>query len=79
MEVVDPRSTLLTNQEVLELLNEVKERQKSSSRGSQNHNTIVYETLKYLGDNQAQHQSRDDIINLAKALKKFKLTGAEVF
>lgn len=79
MEVVDPRTTLLTNQEVLELLNEVKERQKSSSRGSQNHNTIVYETAKYLADTQAPPQSREDIINLAKELKKFKLTGAEVF
>jgi hypothetical protein len=79
MEIVDPRNTLLTNQEVMEILNEARERQQQTSRGSQNHNTIVYETLKHWGDTAAATQSREDIIRLAKALKKFRLTGAEVF
>ena len=80
MEIVDPRSTLLTNQEVFELLNQAKERQKytDKSKGSQNHNTIIYETLKYLNECPAISQPRENIIELAKALKKYKLTGAEV-
>ena len=78
MEVLDARTSLLSNQEVLELLKEAKERHKFSTRGSQNHNTLVYETSKYLEETPAAAQSREDIINLTKALKKYKLTCAEI-
>ena len=78
MEVLDPRNTLITNQEVLELLNQAKIQQKYT-RGSQNHNTIVYEASKYLNDTNAASQNRKSIIELVNLLKKFKLTGSEVF
>uniref|UniRef100_A0A914H336 Peroxisomal ATPase PEX1 n=1 Tax=Globodera rostochiensis TaxID=31243 RepID=A0A914H336_GLORO len=77
MEVIDPRNTLLTNQEVLQLLNQAKGRH-VPTQDSQNHNTIMYEALKYLNDTPASAQSRGDIISMVKALKKFKLTGAEI-
>ncbi|KAL3108049.1 hypothetical protein niasHT_018211 [Heterodera trifolii] len=77
MEVIDPRNTLLSNQEVLELLNQAKGRH-IPTKDSQNHNTIVYEALKYLNETPATAQRRQDIISLINALKKFKLTGAEI-
>jgi len=78
MEVLDPRTTLIYNQEVLSLLNQAKIQQKYN-RGSQNHNTIVYEASKYLNDTNATLQKRENIVDLINSLKKFKLTGAEVF
>lgn len=77
MEIVDPRTTLITNQEVLELLDQAKIHQ-MYSRGSQNHNTIVYEVSKYLNDTNAASQKRETIVKLITMLKKFKLTGSEV-
>ncbi|CAK5037015.1 unnamed protein product [Meloidogyne enterolobii] len=77
MEVLDPRTTLISNQEVLSLLNQAKIQQKYN-RGSQNHNTIVYEASKYLNDTNATLQKRENIVDLINSLKKFKLTGAEI-
>uniref|UniRef100_A0A915DRH2 PNPLA domain-containing protein n=1 Tax=Ditylenchus dipsaci TaxID=166011 RepID=A0A915DRH2_9BILA len=91
MEVIDQRSTLLTNREVLELLIQAKS-EGSNKRTSkvtrvsrksnlQNHNTIVYETLKYLNEcTPAPSQSQQQINGLIKAIQdgKFKLTAAEI-
>ncbi|KAI1711303.1 RNA polymerase rpb4 domain-containing protein [Ditylenchus destructor] len=86
MEVVDPRSTLITNQEVLELLTQAKHQMntkcasklaESSSKsvvGSdlpENHSTIVYETMTYLNETSpAPSQSRKQNVDLIKALQK---------
>ncbi|KAI1714211.1 RNA polymerase rpb4 domain-containing protein [Ditylenchus destructor] len=78
MEVVDPRSTLITNQEVLELLTQAKHQMNTKS---ENHSTIVYETMTYLNETSlAPSQSRKQNVDLIKALQKagFKLTAAEV-
>ena len=85
MEVVNNRTTLLTNAEVFDLLSKAKyERDslicsahetQSIERRIQNHNTIVFECLKYLSliPNASNPNIRKDIENFIHALKRFFL------
>uniref|UniRef100_A0A914C280 DNA-directed RNA polymerase III subunit RPC9 n=1 Tax=Acrobeloides nanus TaxID=290746 RepID=A0A914C280_9BILA len=77
MEVVDPTNMLLTNQEVLTLLKEVKARPQPGKR-SRNHATIVHETMKYLSTSPAAAQNRQHIEKLILSVEKFKLFPFEI-
>jgi DNA-directed RNA polymerase subunit F len=76
MEVINPRCTLLTNCEVLTILQEAKS---SKSKSLRKHNTVLYEAIKYLKDTPAASQTESSIKELMIDLQKlFKLTSAEV-
>lgn len=77
MEVKDPRCTFLTNQEVLSVLQQATP--SSKSKHMLKHNTILYETVKYLKSTAAASQNEADVKKLMTDLQKlFKLTPAEI-
>uniref|UniRef100_A0A1I7THT1 DNA-directed RNA polymerase III subunit RPC9 n=1 Tax=Caenorhabditis tropicalis TaxID=1561998 RepID=A0A1I7THT1_9PELO len=79
MEVLKQRVTMLTNQEVLSFLNEVKKEENSKQHGDRCKMlaTVVYETKKYLNASPAVTQNEAVICELIPKLAPFKLTGAE--
>lgn len=77
MDVTDSRCTLLTNAEVYEILKGAKAKQGRQTKASQNHNTIVYETLKYLNTTPSATQNKSKMVPFLKDIAKFKLTAAE--
>ncbi|PSN46686.1 DNA-directed RNA polymerase III subunit RPC9 [Blattella germanica] len=76
MGTVNPNAAVLSNYEVLTLLQELRGQQKRSNTRSQLA-TITYETIKYLQDTPCSQQSPEIIRNFLKALEPFKLTKAE--
>lgn len=77
MEVKDPRCTLLTNREVLSVLQQTNS--SSKQKHMRKHNTIVYETTKYLKSTPAVSQSEEVIKKLMADLESmFKLTASEI-
>lgn len=82
MKIINPCSTLLTNVEVFSILSDIKSKQakleSKVKKSSQHHNTIVYETLKYLNSLHNNNQSIKNDIACIKALSKFKLTPLEL-
>uniref|UniRef100_A0A8D0SWR2 DNA-directed RNA polymerase III subunit RPC9 n=1 Tax=Sus scrofa TaxID=9823 RepID=A0A8D0SWR2_PIG len=82
MEVKDANSALLSNYEVFQLLTDLKEQRKESSKnkhssGQQNLNTITYETLKYISKTPCRHQSPEIVREFLTAMKNHKLTKVE--
>ncbi|XP_065550622.1 DNA-directed RNA polymerase III subunit RPC9 isoform X1 [Lathamus discolor] len=82
MEVKDANAALLSNFEVFQLLNDLKQQRKESgknkqSSGQQNLNTIMYETLKYISKTPCRYQSPETVRNFLIAMKGHKLTKAE--
>ncbi|XGW12629.1 hypothetical protein V3C99_013361, partial [Haemonchus contortus] len=79
MEVLNKQVTLLTNYEVLDLLNKVKkeEDKKSKNDRSKHLSTILYETTKYLKKTPAADQSVEAIEKLIVDVAPYKLTAAE--
>lgn len=82
MKVINPCYTLLTNLEVFSILNDIKAKQGQTEskikKSAQHHNTIVYETLKYLSNLSGSQQNIKHEIVCIKALSEFKLTAAEL-
>ncbi|KAJ9587672.1 hypothetical protein L9F63_018888 [Diploptera punctata] len=76
METVNANAAILSNYEVLSLLQELRGQQKRSNTRSQLA-TITYETIKYLQETPCCTQSPEIIKNFLKALEPFKLTKAE--
>ncbi|XP_034246283.1 DNA-directed RNA polymerase III subunit RPC9 [Thrips palmi] len=78
METINPNSAMLSNFEVLSLLQELNAEQKKRrvARFSPLA-TIIYEATRYLEDTPCKHQSADQVRNFLTALKEFKLTKAE--
>lgn len=80
MEVVNESAALLSNYEVLTLLediNEGKNGHKKPNNQQQNLATVCYETLKYLEKTPCKQQSSEAIQQLCKRLEPFRLTKAE--
>lgn len=80
MEVVNECKALLSNQEVLELLEEIQPRRKGSAvvtGQQQNLATICYETIKYLEKTACKHQNKKVVQEFVRKLEPFKLTKAE--
>ncbi|VDN38522.1 unnamed protein product [Cylicostephanus goldi] len=80
MEVLNKQLTLLTNYEVLRLVNESKKQEdkKAKNDRSKHLSTILYEvTSKYLKTTPAQEQNPEVIEKLIKAVAPYKLTAAE--
>ncbi|KIH45728.1 RNA polymerase III subunit C17 [Ancylostoma duodenale] len=79
MEVLNGQVTLLTNFEVLNLVNEVKKQEdkKAKNDRSKHLSTVLYETTKYLKSTPAQEQSVESIEKLIRAVAPYKLTAAE--
>lgn len=81
MEVIDSRSTLLTNAEVYQLLHHAKENLRPNTDIGK-YSTIVYETLKYFNDTPSgPHTAKESqIVKLINELKhkKFDLFPAEL-
>ncbi|KAL3995517.1 RNA polymerase Rpb4 family protein [Acanthocheilonema viteae] len=80
MEVLDSRHTVITNAEVLRLLqnrrkqqNELPKDQRSKILG-----TVIYETSKYLQGTPAVTQKNADIEKFIRAAAPFKLTAVEI-
>uniref|UniRef100_A0A0R3S6X1 DNA-directed RNA polymerase III subunit RPC9 n=1 Tax=Elaeophora elaphi TaxID=1147741 RepID=A0A0R3S6X1_9BILA len=80
MEVLDPRHTVITNAEVLRLLqsrrkeqNELPKDQRSKILG-----TVIYETSKYLQGTPVVAQRNVDIEKFIRAATPFKLTAIEI-
>ncbi|KDR23138.1 DNA-directed RNA polymerase III subunit RPC9 [Zootermopsis nevadensis] len=76
METIKANAGILSNYEVLRLLQELRSQQKRSNTRS-HLATITYETIQYLQDTPCSHQSPEIIHNFLKALEPFKLTKAE--
>ena len=79
MEVINDRSAMLSNFEVLTLLKNIQDTQKGikNTRKQQNLATISYETTKYLEKTPCKDQTEEVISAFMKALEPFKLTKAE--
>src|SRR4051794_10408774 len=76
MEVKDARCTFLTNREVLSML---QQSTPSTSKNMHKHNTVVYETVKYLKTTPAESQNETDVKKLMQDLQKlYNLTPAEL-
>ena len=77
MEVTNKHEKMLSNQEVLDLLKEMKENK--NFKGLKNLATIGYETIKYLEETPAKHQDEKSITNFLQKIKEkeFRLTKAE--
>lgn len=71
------KSAMLSNYEVLNLLNDMHRGQSRQSKMQTNLATISYEITQYLENSACAKQSPEIIANLMKALKPFKLTKAE--
>ncbi|PNF24917.1 DNA-directed RNA polymerase III subunit RPC9 [Cryptotermes secundus] len=76
METINANAAILSNFEVLTLLQELRSQQKRSNTGSQLA-TITYETIRYLQDTQCSQLSAEIIHNFLKAVEPFKLMKAE--
>ena len=68
---------MLSNYEVLTLLNDIQSQEGKHSKSQQNLATIKYSALKYLQKTPCNDQSPELIAQLMKALEPFKLTKAE--
>uniref|UniRef100_A0A4X1SWM1 DNA-directed RNA polymerase III subunit RPC9 n=1 Tax=Sus scrofa TaxID=9823 RepID=A0A4X1SWM1_PIG len=73
---------LYISSQVFQLLTDLKEQRKESSKnkhssGQQNLNTITYETLKYISKTPCRHQSPEIVREFLTAMKNHKLTKAE--
>ncbi|CAD5219434.1 unnamed protein product [Bursaphelenchus okinawaensis] len=77
MEVLDARCTVISNAEALNLLITAKAKQ-NKERSLRQHQTVLYETVKYLKETPAISQTEQHVVELMKALEPYKLTGAEV-
>ncbi|VDM52791.1 unnamed protein product [Angiostrongylus costaricensis] len=79
MEVLNGQVTLLTNFEVLQVLNTIKkeEDEKSKSDKSKHLWTLIYETTKYLKTTPAAVQNTESIEKLIEEVSPYKLTAAE--
>ncbi|VDK80658.1 unnamed protein product [Litomosoides sigmodontis] len=80
MEVLDPRHTVITNSELLQLLqsrrkqqNELPREQRSKILG-----TVIYETSKYLQETPAATEKNENIEKFVRAAAPFKLTAVEL-
>ncbi|KAE8740934.1 hypothetical protein FOCC_FOCC013546 [Frankliniella occidentalis] len=78
METINPNSAMLSNFEVLALLQELKSQQKKN-RTARNSPlaTIIYEATRYLQDSPCKLQTAEHVRTFLTALKEFKLTKAE--
>lgn len=78
METTNPNSAMLSNFEVLALLQELKSQQKKNRTARHSPlATIIYEATRYLQDSPCKLQTADHVRNFLIALKEFKLTKAE--
>lgn len=80
MEVVNDCKALLSNQEVLTLLEDIQSGKngcKTPNNQQQNLATIVYETVKYLEKTACRHQTPEVIKEFVRKVEPFKLTKAE--
>lgn len=79
MEVVNESVALLSNQEVLSLLNDIQTGKgyRKPNPQQQNLATVCYETAKYLEKTPCQHQDSELVKQLTLRLEPYKLTKAE--
>ncbi|XP_060557248.1 DNA-directed RNA polymerase III subunit RPC9-like [Ruditapes philippinarum] len=77
MEVKNEKAAMLSNYEVLNLLNDMHKGQSKQSKLQTNLATISYEITHYLEQSACSQQSPEIIANFMKALESFKLTKAE--
>ncbi|KAI7829997.1 RNA polymerase Rpb4-domain-containing protein [Kickxella alabastrina] len=83
MEVINRQEALLTNYEVLLVLQEEDERhkaQQSSGQGRypENVTTLKFEALQYLNNTACTTQSVEQISELKRQLEEYELTKAEI-
>jgi len=75
MEVIDSTSANLSNYEVLQLLQNLRDNDSRKQLGSLA--TIKYKTVKYLESSPCANQSDDIVATFLKAVQKFNLTKSE--
>ncbi|CAI4232061.1 unnamed protein product [Auanema sp. JU1783] len=79
MEVLNDRVTLLSNYEVLTLLQETKKMEDKKNKGKcQSLGTVLFETSKYLRTTPCATQTPECIATLIREMTKFNLTAAEI-
>ncbi|XP_070506289.1 DNA-directed RNA polymerase III subunit RPC9 [Chironomus tepperi] len=77
MEILNPKLQVLTNQEVLQALRQIKDQKNSHS--TRNLATITYETIQYLENTPCKDQTQENIENFIVEAQKFgRLTKSEV-
>ena len=80
MEVLNKTAAMLSNYEVLQILeeyaNEKKDKSKMSKR-DQHLSTVTYETIKYLNETPSVNQNQETIQKVVRLLEPFQLTKAE--
>ncbi|XP_052256124.1 DNA-directed RNA polymerase III subunit RPC9-like [Dreissena polymorpha] len=77
MEVTNEKSAMLSNYEVLNLLNDIQKGHNKQKKMHTNLATVSYEIVQYLEKTACAKQSPEVIANFMKALEPFKLTKAE--
>jgi len=75
MEVIDSTAANLSNYEVLQLLQNLRDNDSRKQLGSLA--TIKYKTVKYLESSPCANQSDDIVATFLKAVQKFNLTKSE--
>ncbi|KAK9767783.1 hypothetical protein K7432_002119 [Basidiobolus ranarum] len=79
MEIVETRSALLSNFEVLSLLKEqeTERKQQAQHKLPENLLTVEFEVLQFLGETACATQSQEQLTNFLEAVKSYGLTRAE--
>ncbi|CAK1545111.1 unnamed protein product [Leptosia nina] len=77
METVNPNSAFLSNFEVMQILQQLKDNTQKKHKREGSLATVTYETVRYLQDTECQHQSSDCIKKFLESVKSFNLTKLE--
>ncbi|CAF4958698.1 unnamed protein product [Pieris macdunnoughi] len=77
MEIINANTAFLSNFEVMQILQQLKDNTQKKHKREASLATVTYETVRYLQDTECQHQSSEKIRNFLESIKSFKLTKLE--
>ncbi|CAH2073273.1 unnamed protein product, partial [Iphiclides podalirius] len=77
METINAHAAFLSNFEVMQILQELKDSTQKKYKREGSLATVTYETVHYLQDTECKNQSKESIQKFLEAMKKFKLTKME--
>ncbi|XP_050345485.1 DNA-directed RNA polymerase III subunit RPC9-like [Nymphalis io] len=77
METINAHAAFLCNYEVMQILQQLKDKTQKKHKREGSLATVTYETVHYLQDTECKNQLAESIQNFLKAMKCFKLTKSE--
>lgn len=77
METIKANAAFLSNYEVMQILQQLKDATQKKHKRESSLATVTYETVHYLQDTECKNQSAECIQKFLIAMKSFKLTKCE--